>query len=103
MLNGRATNRILYFASCLTLNTSDDELSDFCKRSGAKAVVGFTRWVGWLDSAAFDFLLLPRLLDATNMKPVFNSLEREHEGFVRNLGFRMATASWATSRRPSTP
>jgi hypothetical protein len=41
------------------------------------------------------------LLEATNLKPVFTSLEREHEGFVRSLGFRMATSAWATSRRLS--
>lgn len=101
MLDGRAEGRILYFGSCQTLDVSGDELRDFCARTRAQAIAGYTRTVDWLQSAAFDFLVLPKLLEAVKIKPVFNALERQHEGFVHTLGFRMATAAWATSQRPA--
>jgi hypothetical protein len=102
LVDGRAEDRIFYLGACQTLDVADEELIEFCKRSGARAVVGYTRAVEWLESAAFDFFLLPKLLDAVRMKPIFTSLQREHPHFVYGLGFRMATASWATERRPGT-
>ena len=50
----------------------------------------------WLETAAFDFILLPQLLDSVYVKPIFTRLSRDHARFVTGLGFRMATATWAT-------
>lgn len=99
MINGRAGGKILYFGSCSTLLADDDELKDFCRRSGARAVVGYTREVDWLETAAFDFILLPQLLDAVYIKPIYNRLAKDHARFVLGLGFRMATATWTTPRK----
>lgn len=95
----KAHDRILYFRSCSTMAATESELRAFCKQTGAKAIVGYTRPIDWLESAAFDCLLVPRLLDMKTMRPVFSSLLREHPKFVRRLGLRMATAQWATLRK----
>jgi hypothetical protein len=96
---GKACDRILYFGSCSTMAAPEAELRTFCQKTGAKAIVGYTRRVDWMESAAFDCLLLPRLLKAISVKPVFTSLEKDYPSFVRRLGLRIATAKWATGRR----
>ena len=93
---GKAADRIVYFGSCQTMKTPDKDLKAFCKTTGAKAIVGYTRSVTWRESAAFDCLLLPRLLEMKNMKSVYNGLVRDYNDLTRILGLRMATATWAT-------
>lgn len=95
----KAVDRILHFGSCSTLAVSDVKLRSFCRETGAKAIVGYTRDIDWLESTAFDCMLLPRLLKAKSIKPVFTSLEKEHPKFVRRLGLRIATSTWATDRK----
>ena len=95
---GRARDRILYFGSCSTMAAPEADLRAFCHKTGAKAIVGYTRQVGWMESAAFDCLLVPKLLTAISVKPVFTSLEKDYPSFVRRLGLRIATTKWATGR-----
>jgi hypothetical protein len=94
-----AEGRTLYFGSCETLAATDEDLQAFCKKTRVRAVVGYTRRVDWLETAAFDFILLPQLLDSMYVKPIFTRLSRDHARFVTGLGLRMATASWATPRK----
>lgn len=96
---GKARDRILYFGSCSTMAAPEAELTAFCHKTGAKAIVGYTRQVDWMESAAFDCLLVPRLLKAVSVKPVFTGLQRNYPSFVRRLGLRIATSQWATGRR----
>ena len=60
MLDGRCAGRTLYFSACLTLDISDDMLTAFVGRTGAKAIVGYEKPIEWLESAAFECLLLER-------------------------------------------
>jgi hypothetical protein len=93
---GKAADRIFYFGSCHTMKTSDKDLKTFCKTTGAKAIVGYTRSVSWRESAAFDCLLIPRLLEMQNMKSAYTGLTRDYADLTRILGLRMATSTWAT-------
>lgn len=93
---GKAADRIFYLGSCETMKTPDKDLKAFCKATGAKAIVGYTRSVSWRESAAFDCLLLPRLLEMKNMRSVYNGLTRDYNDLTRILGLRMATPTWAT-------
>lgn len=97
--DGRAAERIFYFGSCQTMNASDGDLRRFCRRTGARAIVGYTRSVDWRESAAFDCLLLPRLSEMHNMRSVHTGLTRDYNDLVRVLGLRMATGHWATDRK----
>jgi hypothetical protein len=99
ILRGGADGRVIYFGSCQTLAASDEDLQRFCQVSGARAVVGYTRRIDWLESAAFDLILLPHLLDSEYMKPIYTRLCRDHPRFVEGLGLRMASSSWSTPRK----
>jgi hypothetical protein len=88
------TDRILYFASCGTMAASLEELQDFADATGARAIVGYTNDVGWAESAAFDFTLLPELLGYVDLKRLYARLLKRHRYFVEGLGLRIATRSW---------
>jgi hypothetical protein len=89
------TGRILYFASCSTLDLPAAELKRFVRQTGVAAIVGYTTDVGWEESAAFDFTLLPGLLGGTPLKTTYEQLAERHPYFVDGLGLRIATRSWA--------
>jgi hypothetical protein len=92
-LAGRAAGRTIYFGSCLTLARYDDELTSFVKKVGAKAVVGYWETIPWLESAAFELLLLERMLRGSRSDAFFNHLVRDHGEFARSLGLVVATRS----------
>lgn len=98
LIDGRCEGKVLYFASCKVLAADDDTLIDFCRRTGAKAVAGYTRNVDWVEAAAFELLLVSDLVHARNMKSAYTRLRKEYPEFTRKLGFRMAHSTWASER-----
>lgn len=98
LLQGRCARRILYFGSCSTLAVSDDELIDFCKRTGAKGVVGYTKSVPFIEAAAFEVLLLNTVLGMSNVRSTYKRLRTHHPVLTKTLGLRMAHTTWASDR-----
>lgn len=86
--------RVIYTGSCSTLDVTDDALRDFCKRTGVRGLLGYSKDVGWVESAAFDILLLDELLRAAKLKPMMARLRKQHARFVEGLGLTIATERW---------
>lgn len=99
VLGKRAAGRTLYFGSCSTMAASDADLTDFVRTTDVKAILGYTKRVGWLETAAFDFILLPLLLQASYSKTIYSSLLRDHRRFVHGLGFRLVTKDFVSPRK----
>ena len=57
-LETSCAGRIVHFGACSTLAAPDELLDKFLDRTGALAVSGYGRDVYWLESAAFEVLLL---------------------------------------------
>lgn len=57
-LRGKCRDRILYFGSCQVLRISEDDIKQFRKATGARAVAGYTSNVDWFESSAMNLLLL---------------------------------------------
>ena len=91
LLRGKCAGRVVFFASCLTLTLEDEELQAFAKTTKSRAVVGYSKWVDWFDSAAFELLLLDRIVSGSRTDAFFNGLVRDHQGFARKLGLIVAT------------
>jgi hypothetical protein len=98
MVERPLTDRVVYFGSCETLGATDAQLAEFVARTGVRGVVGYTRQVGWSESAAFDLTLLPELLDSTDLRKLHTRLAKRHPHFVDGLGLRIATATWVSPR-----
>lgn len=99
MVSGRLAGRVVYFGSCGTMAASEEELRDFVETTGADAIAGYTKSVYWEESAAFDFTLLPELLDSVDIRKLHTRLCKRHPYFVEELGLRLATTSWVSPRR----
>ncbi|WP_127783642.1 DUF6642 family protein [Rhodococcus sp. X156] len=88
---GRAEGRIIYFGSCLTLAGEPKQLTDFVKRTGARAAVGYTKEVAWLEGAAFELLLLERMLRGNRSDAFLRALVRDHGKYASDFGLAVAT------------
>ncbi len=88
-LDGRAKNTTVYFGTCSTLDVPVKRLDKFLTMSGAKAVCGFRKDVGWLESAAFDLLIIEALTRYRRMDFAEKWLRKAYPSTVRRLGFRM--------------
>lgn len=98
ILDGRATGRVIYLGGCEVLARPGKELKEFCQVTGAKGLVGYTKSVPYIETIAFEVLLIEATLLGSSFKPVYNKLVREHPEWTRRLGLRMAHKSWASDR-----
>jgi hypothetical protein len=88
VLRGSCTDRIIYFGSCSTLKISSAELDAFQRPTRAKAVCGYRARVDWLESAAFELLLISALVDGhRRIDARFNELRRTYPDLVKRLKF----------------
>ena len=67
-LDGGCRGRVVHLGSCGTVDVHGRELKKFLGRTGALAVCGFREDVDWLESAAFDMLVLGRLQGASFLR-----------------------------------
>ena len=92
-IKGRCEGRIIHFGSCAVMSASNDRLQLFRRNSGALAVCGYTEEIDWLQSAAFDLLLMGHLQDQTfnkdSIKESFKCLKSCAPGLCVKLGFEV--------------
>jgi hypothetical protein len=60
MRNGFA-GRILLLSACDTLDVSPKRLTAFMNRTGVSLLMGYDRYIDWVESASIEMLLLHRL------------------------------------------
>lgn len=87
-INGGAKGRVIFFDSCSTIDLSDKgkRIQVFLDRTKASAVVGFTEWVDWLESAAFELLVLHALTDFESPRDAEAHLKKKYGKIVEDLG-----------------
>lgn len=92
-INGRCRRRVIHFGACGVMSASDERLRSFRKKTGAIAVCGYTEDVNWLESAAFDLLLMGCLQGAAfnqgDIREKVNALKKRAPGLNANLGFKV--------------
>ena len=93
-LEGGCKGRVIHFGSCGTAAAHGRELKKFLARTEALAVCGYREEVGWLESAAFDMLVLGRLQGASfvqvsSLEKFDRELRSTASGLHKELGFRM--------------
>ena len=92
-LDGGCRGRVVHLGSCGTVDVHGRELKKFLSRTGALAVCGFRENVNWLESTAFDMLVLGRLQGASfqrtsSIRKFDEELKQSAPGLYRQLGFR---------------
>ncbi len=94
-LDDGCKGRVVHLGSCGTVGVHGRKLKKFLSRTGALAICGYTNQVDWLESAAFDALVLGRLqnasfLRASSMRKFDDELKETASGLYKRLGFRMS-------------
>ena len=92
MIDGRGAGRVMYFGSCGTMAAPKGELAEFVRTTKLRAVCGYREDVDWIESAAFEILLVEALSRYKRMGYAENWLRKNHAGFCRRLCFKMVTA-----------
>lgn len=85
-LGGKAAGRLIYFGSCSVMSDRV-AVANFQAQTGAKAVCGYTRDVDWVESAAFDLLLLTSLLSGRRIDARINHVRTHYPDLTKALGF----------------
>ena len=90
IINGKGSGRILYFGSCSTLATDqEDEIKQFLKETKIKAVCGYSADIPWIESAAFEVLLIDALSWYQRIHAANNFLQKDYPNLCKRLDFRM--------------
>jgi hypothetical protein len=85
-INEGAKGRVIFFDSCSTIKISGKRIQAFLDRTKARAVVGFTEEVDWLESAAFELLVLEALTYFESPRDAEAHLKKKYGNFVEDLG-----------------
>lgn len=110
ILGETASGCYIHLGSCLTL-FNENEARAFVERTGVRALLGFRTPVGWVEAAAFETLLLPKLAEYAptkkTAKTFFNTMMGLQSDLARRLKFVMVTADgtlrgqdWSPGKSP---
>ena len=92
-IDGGCHGRVIHFGTCGVMKSDCNRLKSFVKNTGALAIFGYQNEIDWLDSTAFDILVLGYLQYAAFMKSSIQKFDRELKnaapGLYNGLGFRM--------------
>ncbi len=91
LARGAFRKKVVYFGSCKTLRAVDEQLKEFLTMTGAAAVAGYTKDVGWVESSAFELLFL--YWAAYYKKPAYllRKLAARYPRFDELMGFKYYT------------
>jgi hypothetical protein len=98
-LADRCEGKQFYFGSCSVLRGSDTRIHDFLTATGATLVCGYSREVDWVESAAFETVLLEVLANGQKLNSVeLRTGSARWAPLAAHLGFRIAYADGRTWR-----
>ena len=89
IIDRRGSGRILHFGSCSTLDIPPRHIKQFLADTKVKAVCGYREDVGWLESAAFEVLLVEALTYYRRVDAAYNYLRKNYSNLCRRLQFKM--------------
>lgn len=92
-LEGRCKGRIIHFGSCGTLAIHGNQLNRFLEQTGALAVSGYRTDVDWIQSAAFELILLSTFqfnaFTRAGLVAAERQVRKDAGTLARTLKFRM--------------
>jgi hypothetical protein len=86
-LEGKAAGRIVYFGSCSVMRDRP-AVEEFRRLTKAKAVCGYLKDVDWIESAAFDLVVLSSLVEGGRIDARFNRVRTRFPDMTKALGFQ---------------
>jgi hypothetical protein len=96
-LQDSCSGRILHFGCCATLNVEMEDLDRFLQTTQAIAVLGYRKKVDWVQSAAFELIMLAeiqrRTLSKRGLRASLKKINSIAGDLSHSLGFTMRISS----------
>ena len=89
MCENSLRGKIVYFASCLTLNIEKKRIVDFLNKTKALAVFGYEESIDFNESMAMDILVMPILQKYKDMRKVEKDINNNYSQLADKLKFKM--------------
>lgn len=87
----------LYFGSCSVLRATDAALHEFLSETDAAPICGYTRDVDWVESSAFETVVLDMLANGRRHNAAEMRMGSTHWApLAKCLGFRIVYANGRT-------
>lgn len=81
--------KTLFFGSCATLDQPWKRLEAFRSAIGARAIIGYTEDVDWIESTAFELTVLEELASSKRVDKAMVRLRKDHRAWSKRLGLRV--------------
>ena len=92
LLEGKCKGKVIYFGSCGTLYTHLTKLKSFLRKTSALAICGYKEDIDWMQSSAFEILLLDafqkRAFTRQGMELVLRDIKDISPKLVKTLQFK---------------
>ena len=92
LLKGKCSERVIYFGACSVFSGEDSWLTEFAKVTKAKAIIGYSNDVPSLECAAFEAMLLTRLLNWRRTDAFIRDLTSRYGVQAKEYGLMAATS-----------
>jgi hypothetical protein len=96
-LRGKCHRRLIHLGACLALGVDTRRIRRLLRETGALAVSGYSKEVVWMESAAFELLVLTEMqywtLTIQGAIAMRQRIREAAPGLARRLGFRMEVRS----------
>lgn len=93
ILENAAQGKVIYFASCETLNAAERTIQSFLKKTNAIAAIGYKQEVDWMIATAFELLVLDALqqdrFDSRGIQKIETKIKSEYGNLHQILCYRM--------------
>jgi hypothetical protein len=88
LLGKSCRGRVVHFGSCSTVRVTEQRLAAFKRQTGAVAVSGYRKPVDWLESCAFEMLLIGALGYYTSRGAAVRYLQKSVPELAARLGWQ---------------
>jgi len=87
--NGDATDKIIHFGCCSTLDIPTYKLRRFLKETGAIAISGYTEKIDFVQSMCLDILYFNHCQEFLKISAIENKMNKYYKGLIKELGFKI--------------
>lgn len=93
LLEDSAEGKVVFFASCETLNTGGRTIQSFLQKTNAIATIGYKQEVDWMIATAYELLVLDALqqdkFDSRGIEKIEQKIKNEYGNLYQTLDCRM--------------
>jgi len=89
-IDGRGKGRYIHLGACNVLKTSENNINNFIQETKVDGVIGYTKTVDWIESAAFEMLLFETLRYYEDSAPRWPKqyIQKNYGTLAAKLGFK---------------